>query len=44
MDKVWMYVGGIVVGAAVLIFLAISVVSNTHPPASDLRAAYEKAK
>jgi hypothetical protein len=44
MDKIWLYVGGVVVGAAVLIFLAISVVSKTHPPAEDLRAAYEKTK
>ena len=44
MDKVWLYVGGIVLGAVVLIFVAISVVSNTHPPANDLRATYEKTK
>jgi hypothetical protein len=44
MDKAWLYVGGIILGAAVLIFFAISVVSKTHPPESDLRAAYEKTK
>ncbi len=44
MDKVWLYVGGIFLGAAVLIYVAISAVSSTHPPANDLRAAYEKAK
>jgi hypothetical protein len=44
MDKVWLYIGGIVVGAAVVIFVAISIVNSTHPPASDLRGAYEKTK
>jgi hypothetical protein len=44
MDKIWLYVGGIILGAAALIFFAISVVSKTHPPESDLRAAYEKTK
>jgi hypothetical protein len=44
MDKVWLYVGGIIVAAAVLIYAALSVVSSTHPPADDLRAAYEKTK
>ena len=44
MNKVWLYVVGVFVGAVVLIFLAISVVSKTHPPAEDLRTAYEKTK
>ena len=33
MDKIWMYVAGIIVGAAVLIYLALSIVRSTHPPA-----------
>lgn len=33
MNKAWLYVGGIVVGAAVLIYIALSLVSSTHPPA-----------
>jgi hypothetical protein len=44
MDKVWMYVGGIIVGAVVLIIAALTLVSTTHPPADDLRAAYEKTR
>jgi len=44
MNKVWLYAGGIIVGTAVLIYAVITTVSNTHPPASDLRAAYETAK
>lgn len=44
MDKIWLYLGGIIVGAAVLIYMAISFVSSTNPPASDLRAAYEQKK
>lgn len=41
MNKVWLYVGGLIVGAAVLIYAVITTVMSTHPPASDLRAAYE---
>lgn len=44
MDKLWLYVGGIIVGAAVLIYAVLTTVSSTNPPASDLRAAYETAK
>ncbi|MGQ0695298.1 MAG: hypothetical protein ACT4OL_06945 [Nitrospiraceae bacterium] len=44
MDKVWLYVGGIIAGAAVFIYVVLTSVSNTHPPASDLRASYETAK
>jgi hypothetical protein len=44
MDKIWLYLGSIIVGAAVLIYAAISYVSSTNPPASDLRAAYEQQK
>ena len=44
MDKVWLYAGGVIVGAVVLIAIALTVVSKTHPPASDLRAAYETGK
>ncbi|MHC9063935.1 hypothetical protein ACYX34_14770 [Nitrospira sp. CMX1] len=44
MDKVWLYVGGILVGTAVLIYAVLTTVSSTHPPASDLRAAYEQSK
>jgi hypothetical protein len=43
MDKVWLYVGGIIAGAAVLTYFVISTVS-TVPPAGDLRAAYETTK
>lgn len=44
MDKIWLYAGGVIAGALVLIFVALTVVSKTHPPATDLRQAYEKAK
>jgi hypothetical protein len=44
MDKVWLYVGGLIVGAVVLITVALTVVSKTNPPATDLRSAYETAK
>jgi hypothetical protein len=44
MDKIWLYLGSIIVGVAVLTYVAISYVSNTHPPASDLRAAYQQNK
>lgn len=44
MDKVWLYLGGIAVAAAVLISATLSFVSSTTPPAKDLRAAYETAK
>jgi hypothetical protein len=44
MDKVWLYLGSIIVGAAVLTYVAISYVSSTHPPANDLRAAYQQNK
>jgi len=44
MDKAWLYVGGLVLGALVLIYVAISAVRSTHPPESDLRQAYEKTK
>ena len=44
MNKVWLYAGGIIVGAAVLIYAVITTVSNTHPPTNDLRAAYETSK
>ena len=44
MDKVWLYIGGIVVGAALLIYAAISFVGSVHPPEADLRAAYETTK
>ena len=44
MDKVWLYLGGIIVGAAVFTYMAISYVSNANPPASDLRAAYQQHK
>jgi len=44
MNKVWWYVGGIVVGTAVLIYAVITTVSSTYPPATDLRAAYETPK
>lgn len=33
MDKVWMYVAGIIVGAALLIYLALAIVKSTNPPA-----------
>ncbi len=44
MDKVWMYVGGIIVAAAILGYAALTMVKTTHPPATDLRAAYEHTK
>ncbi len=44
MDKIWLYLGSIIVGVAVLTYVAISYVSNANPPASDLRAAYEQKK
>jgi hypothetical protein len=44
MDKVWLYLGSIIVGAAVLIYVVISYVSTANPPASDLRAAYQQNK
>lgn len=44
MDKLWLYVGGMIVGAAVLIYAVLTTVGSTNPPASDLRAAYETAK
>ncbi|MBH0201612.1 MAG: hypothetical protein HP496_04755 [Nitrospira sp.] len=44
MDKLWLYAGGIIVGIAVLVYAVLTTVSSTHPPASDLRAAYEQPK
>lgn len=44
MDRTWLYLGSIIVGAAVFIYMTISFVSSTNPPASDLRAAYEQKK
>lgn len=44
MDKLWLYVGGIIAGTAVLIYAVLTTVDSTHPPASDLRAGYETAK
>lgn len=44
MDKVWIYVGAIVVGAAVFTYAVLATVSSTTPPARDLRAAYEQPK
>jgi hypothetical protein len=44
MDKIWLYLGSIIVGAAVLTYVAISYVSNANPPANDLRAAYQQKK
>ena len=44
MDKVWLYAGGIIAGTALLTYFVITTISNTSPPASDLRAAYEKIK
>ena len=44
MNKLWLYVGGIIVGTAVLIVAVLTTVSSTHPPASDLRSAYEQSK
>jgi hypothetical protein len=43
MDKVWLYVGGIMVAMAVLAYFTLSSVSKV-PPTGDLRAAYEKVK
>jgi len=33
MNKLWLYVGSIIVGATLLAFTVISVVSRTHSPA-----------
>jgi len=44
MNKVWLYASGIIIGTAVLVYAVITTVSSTHPPASDLRAAYETNK
>lgn len=44
MNKVWLYVGGVIVGPTVSIYAAITTVKSTHPPASDQRTAYETAK
>ena len=44
MDKVRLYVGSMIAGAAVLTYFVITTISNTSPPTSDLRAAYEKVK
>jgi len=33
MDKAWLYVGGIVVGTAVFIYIVLSVVTSSNPPA-----------
>lgn len=44
MDKLWLYVGGIIVGTAVLVYAVLTTLSSTNPPASDLRAVYEQSK
>ncbi len=44
MDKIWLYVGGIIAATAVLVYVAISFVSSSHPPADDLRASYQTGK
>jgi len=44
MDKVWLYVGGILAGTAVVIYIVFTFVMSTHPPAEDLRGAYDTAK
>jgi hypothetical protein len=44
MDKTWLYVGGILAGMALFIYAVLTTVSNTSPPASDLRAAYQSTK
>lgn len=44
MDKVWLYVGGIVVAMAVLIYAVLTTVSSTNLLAGDLRAAYQQSK
>ncbi len=43
MDKLWLYVGGIIVGAAMFTYFVITSV-GTVPPSTDLRAVYEKVK
>jgi hypothetical protein len=44
MNKVWLYAAGIIIATAGLVYAVITTVSGTHPPASDLRSAYETAK
>jgi hypothetical protein len=44
MDKIWLYVGGIIVGTAVFVYAVLTIVDSTHPPANDLRAAYQTTK
>jgi|LNFM01.2.fsa_nt_gb hypothetical protein len=33
MDKIWLYLAGMVVGAAVIIYFVLSSVSSMNPPA-----------
>lgn len=33
MDKVWLYVGGIIAGAGVFIYIVLTFVSKSNPPA-----------
>jgi hypothetical protein len=44
MNRVCLYVGGFIIGIVALAYTVITTVSNTVPPASDLRAVYEKAE
>lgn len=44
MDKLWLYVGGILVGTAILVYTVLTTVSSTTPPARDLRTTYEQSK
>ncbi len=44
MNKVWLYVGGIIIAVVALAYTVISTVNSKIPPATDLRAVYEKSK
>jgi hypothetical protein len=44
MNKVWLYVGGIIIGIVALAYTVITTVNSTVPPTTDLRAVYEKSK
>ena len=44
MDKVWLYVGAIFVALFIVTVFALSMVKNTAPTGTDLRAAYDQKK
>ncbi len=44
MNKVWLYVGAIIIGIGALAYTVITTVNSTIPTTTDLRAVYEKAE